>query len=596
MIRNFCIIAHVDHGKSTLADRLLELTGLLKASAYSKSPSLDTLQVERERGITVKSQTASMLHNHYLLNLMDTPGHIDFGYEVSRSLAACQGAVLLVDATQGVQPQTLGNLRKALELKLDIVPCVNKVDLPTADADSCALQLAELLQIETKGVLRISAKTGLNCDAVLDAVTRRIRPPRSGVDKGLRALVIDSWFDEYRGVVCQISVVSGRIKTFDVLSLVSKPELSFVATEVGHLVPAQTKAEYLAEGHVGYVITGLKSPRDARIGDTLCLRQNVSSTTPIAGFSPARANVFAGLFPVDQRDLQALTKGLEALLLNDPSVHCEPSHNPLLGTGFRLGFLGTLHLDVFRERLFKERAQIRCIVTAPSVAFKVLYKNGKEDIVNSSDKFPEFSDLPRVARVEEPIVRAVIVTDRSLLGTCLVLVDEHRGWQPDIQYTSDTRVRIVVELPLLEIVTDFHDKLQSSCSGHCTFDYEPAGYRASDIVKVRILLNSEPIPSLATLQHASKAQGWSRQWLLNLRETIDRQQFDLAIQAAIGTKVIARETVKALRKDVTAKCYGGDASRQRKLLEKQKEGKEKLKRLGRVQIRHEAFVAIMNHR
>lgn len=588
-IRNFSIIAHVDHGKSTLADRLLEITGAI-SSRVKHEQFLDKLQVEKERGITVKAQTASLFYTHkgttYLLNLIDTPGHVDFSYEVSRSLYACQGALLLVDAAQGVQAQTMANFYLAMEHDLKIIPVLNKIDLANADPKRVIHEMEKVFEIDPNSVLHISAKTGLGINTILNSIVERITPPSGTATKPLKALLFDSWFDEYRGVVCLVEIVDGELfKGNKIIAASTNQEYEIL--DIGLMYPEPTPTDALYTGQVGYIIAGMKSVKDALVGDTFYLSKK--PVTPLPGFKRSKPMVFAGIYPVEASEYEELKDAIEKLTLNDPSVHVEKESSVALGFGFRCGFLGLLHLDVFKQRLEQEY-NLTIISTAPTVRYKVKLTNGEEIEVDNPSKFP---DTVRIDEVLEPMINATIITPKEYLGNVLKLCQERRGEQADMSYLDEDRLILSYRLPLNETVLDFYDKLKSCSAGYASFDYEAAGYIPSDLVKMNILLNGKPVDALSVIVHTDKAYYLGRELAKKLREVIHRQLFEVAIQAAIGSKVIARETVSALRKDVTAKCYGGDISRKRKLLEKQKAGKKKMKQVGNVEIPQEAFLTIL---
>lgn len=589
-VRNFSIIAHIDHGKSTLSDRLLEFTGTLSQRVRHEQ-FLDKLQVEKERGITVKAQTASMFYEYngvtYLLNLIDTPGHVDFSYEVSRSLYACQGALLLVDCTQGVEAQTMANFYLAFEQELTIVPVLNKVDMMNAQVERVSKQMESLFDFPAQEIIHASGKTGIGIKDVLQAVIDRIPSPKSNNDAPLKALLFDSWFDDYRGVMCLIAVKDGSIKKGDKITL-AQMENEYEVLEVGLMYPEETPMDALYAGQVGYLITGMKTVKEARVGDTIYhTRQPV---TPLPGFKPAKPVVFAGIYPIDASEFEMLRDAIEKLTLNDASVTIEKTSSPALGLGFRCGFLGLLHMDVFKQRLEQEY-NVSAIATAPSVLYKVKLKHASEmvDVETPSD----FPDAGKIEEIYEPIIRATIIVPKKYLGNIITLCEEKRGVQLDMKFMDEDRIILKYKLPLTEVATDFYDKLKSFSSGYASFDYEEAGYEVEDLVKMDILLNGKPVDALACIVHNDKAYYIGRELVSKLRQVIPRQLFEVAIQAAIGAKVIARETVSALRKDVTAKCYGGDISRKRKLLEKQKEGKKKMKQVGNVELPQEAFLTIL---
>lgn len=589
-VRNFSIIAHIDHGKSTLSDRLLEKTGTL-SDRVKHEQFLDKLQVEKERGITVKAQTASMFYEHkgtmYLLNLIDTPGHVDFTYEVSRSLYACQGAVLLVDATQGVEAQTMANFYLAFDQELTIVPALNKVDMSHAQPERVMRQMETLFDFKESEILHTSGKAGIGITDVLDAVIERVPAPAGDRNQPLKALLFDSWFDAYRGVICLIALKDGMIKTGDMITLAHEG-LEYEVLELGLMYPDQQPMDALYAGQVGYLITGMKTVREARVGDTIYHSRFPVKSFP--GFKPAKPVVFAGIFPVDASEFELLRDAIEKLTLNDASVTVEKKSSPALGLGFRCGFLGLLHMDVFKQRLEQEY-NVTVIATAPSVLFKVKMEHSGETIdVETPSDFP---DPSQIEEIYEPIITATIIVPKAYLGNIMTLCEEKRGVQKEMKFLDEDRIILKYKLPLNEVATDFYDQLKSLSSGYASFDYEEAGYQPEKLVKMDILLNGKAVDALALIVHTDKAYYIGRDLCEKLRQVIPRQLFEVAIQAAIGAKIIARETVSALRKDVTAKCYGGDISRKRKLLEKQKEGKKKMKQVGNVEVPQEAFLTIL---
>jgi len=592
-IRNFSIIAHIDHGKSTLADRLLETTETISTRSGSNEQFLDKLQVEKERGITVKAQTASMFHTYnnetYLLNLIDTPGHVDFSYEVSRSLYACQGALLLVDAAQGVQAQTMANFYLAFEQDLTIVPVINKIDLPTADIPKISNELHKLFDYKEEEILHCSAKTGLGINEILNAIVDRIPAPQSDLNNPLKALLFDSWYDEYRGVVCLIAIKDGVIKKGDQIYL-HQSDCKHEILELGIMHPEQVPLEALYAGQVGYIITGMKTIKEARIGDTITYPK--SNIVPFPGFKPAKPMVFAGIFPVDTTEFELLANAIDKLTLNDASVHVEKKTSAALGLGFRCGFLGLLHMDVFKQRLEQEY-NLDIIATAPSVMYYIDLKNngGRISIENPAD----FPDPIRIEQILEPMLSGTIIVPKQYLGNVLSLCQEKRGIQKDMSYLNEDRVILTYLLPLNEVATNFYDTLKSISSGYASFDYEQSGYEPSDLIKMDLLLNGDPVDALAVIVHRSKAERMGRVFAEKLSKVIPRQLFEVIIQAAIGSKILARERVAALRKNVTAKCYGGDITRKRKLLEKQKEGKKRMKQVGSVSVPQEAFLTILKN-
>lgn len=588
-IRNFSVIAHIDHGKSTMSDRLLEVTGTLSTRVKNEQ-FLDKLQVERERGITVKAQSASMIYEykgeHYLLNLIDTPGHVDFSYEVSRSLYACQGALLLVDAAQGVQAQTMANFYLAFDQNLTIIPVINKIDMEAANPEAVEKELKNLFDFEPSDCIRASAKAGIGIKDILDAIIERIPAPKANLQEPLKALLFDSWYNEYKGVICLIALQNGSIKKGDMVTL-AQSDRDYEVLELGLLYPDETPMDALYAGQVGYVITGMKTVQEARVGDTLFQKRH--PVTPFPGFKPAKPMVFAGIYPVENTEFDLLRDAIEKLTLTDASVKVEKKTSIALGLGFRCGFLGLLHMDVFKQRLEQEY-DLSVIATAPSVLYKVKLKNGETINVENP------SDLPDPVAIEtifEPIITATIILPKEYLGSILKLCQEKRGVQKEMTYLSEDRIILTYTLPLNEVATDFYDQLKSLSSGYASLDYEEAGYEPSDLVKMDILLNGSPVDALSVILHRETSERTGRMLVEKLRQIIPRQLFVVAIQAAIGAKIIARETISALRKDVIAKCYGGDITRKRKLLEKQKEGKKKMKQVGNVELPQEAFLSIL---
>jgi len=590
-IRNFSIIAHIDHGKSTLADRLLEVTGTI-SSRNKNEQFLDKLQVEKERGITVKAQTASLFYKYkdeiYLLNLIDTPGHVDFNYEVSRSLYACQGALLLVDAVQGVQAQTMANFYLAFGQNLTIIPVMNKIDMAIADPERIAREMHNAFDINKDDIVLISAKTGLGIDKLLPEIIEKIQPPTGNLDKPFKGLLFDSWYDEYRGVICLIEVIDGSIQKGDKITSAHSDQ-EYEVLDIGLMYPELFPTGALYTGQVGFLIAGMKTVREARVGDTFY--HTKSPVTPLPGFKPAKSMVFAGIYPVDTSDFEQVRDAIEKLTLNDPSVHVEKESSVALGLGFRCGFLGLLHMDVFKQRLEQEyNASI--IATSPTVLYRVILTNGEEAVIENPSNFP---DQSRIQEVLEPVVDATIITPKEYLGNILKLCQDRRGEQKEMTYLDEDRLILRYRMPLNEIVTDFYDKLKSLSAGYASFDYEEGGYQAGDLVKMNILLNGKAVDALSVIVHDDKAYYVGRQLAEKLRAVIPRQLFEVTIQAAIGAKIIARESISALRKNVTAKCYGGDITRKRKLLEKQKEGKKKMKQVGNVEVPQEAFLTILKN-
>ena len=584
-IRNFSIIAHIDHGKSTLADRVLQLTDAV-SEREMRDQLLDSMELERERGITIKAQAVRVHWKGYELNLIDTPGHVDFTYEVSRSLQACEGAVLVVDAAQGIQAQTLANAYLAIENDLEIVPVVNKIDLPQADPEGAAREVCELLGGDPGDVVRISAKTGQNVEQVLDAIVERVPPPSGDADAPARALIFDSSYDQYRGVIAFVRVVDGRLETGAGLTTMATGT-QFPAEELGFMSPQRRPVTSLDAGEVGYVVTGLKDVSRLRVGDTLTTRQRPASD-PLPGYKDVKPMVFAGLFPTDSDEYPALRDALERLKLNDAALFYEPETSQALGFGFRCGFLGLLHMEIVRERLERE-FDLDLLVTAPNVAYRVERRTGELVEVHNP------AEMPREAeRVEEPYVRATVIVPKDYVGAVMELCTDRRGSFDHMEYLSEQRVLLAYELPLGEIVIDFYDQLKSRTRGYASFDYDVAGFREGDLARVDILVGGEQVDALSLIVHRAAAHDRGKALVERLREEIPRQMFDVPIQAAIGSRVIARETVKAKRKDVLAKCYGGDISRKRKLLEKQKKGKKRMKQVGGVEVPQEAFLAVLN--
>lgn len=589
-IRNFSVIAHIDHGKSTLCDRLLEMTGTL-TTRHKHEQFLDKLQVERERGITVKAQTASMIYTlngeNYLLNLIDTPGHVDFSYEVSRSLYACQGAILLVDAVQGVQAQTMANFYLAFEQNLHIIPVINKIDMANADPERVIQEMEQLFDFKRDEIILASAKTGIGIDEVIEAIIKRISSPSAVLNQPLKALLFDSWFNIYKGVVCLIALKNGIIKKGDSITLAQSSQ-TYEVLELGIMHPDETQMDALYAGQVGYIICGMKTVKEARVGDTIYHTKN--PVQPFEGFKPAKPMVFAGIFPVENEEFETLQDSIEKLTLNDSSVKVEKVNSAALGVGFRCGFLGLLHMDVFKQRLEQEYS-LSVIVTAPNVLYKVkLEHSGTIIDIESPSEFPE---PHKIDTIYEPVIEATIMLPAEYLGNVLKLCHEKRGKQISMEYLSEKRIILKYKLPLNEIAIDFYDQLKSLTSGYASLDYEDSGYQEADLVKMDILLNGKPVDALSTIVHKDNAYYIGRDLTQRLRNVIPRQLFEVAIQAAIGSKIIARESISPLRKNVIAKCYGGDITRKRKLLEKQKEGKKRMKQVGNVEIPQEAFLTIL---
>jgi GTP-binding protein LepA len=591
-IRNFCIIAHIDHGKSTLADRLIEATGALTSREMSgQEQVLDSMDLERERGITIKAKSIRLHYkakdgNTYRLNLIDTPGHVDFSYEVSRALSACEGALLVVDASQGVEAQTVANTFLAAGHNLTILPVINKIDLPAAQPDFVKEQIESVLAIPADDALLISAKSGLGIEDVLEAVVKRVPPPKGSAENPLQALIFDSWFDIYRGAVVLVRVMEGRITNHTKIKLVAGNDTYEVET-LGTLTPKPVALQELEAGDVGFVVANIKRVADARMGDTVI--EAARPVPALPGFEAIKPMVFAGLFPVLADEYEPLRDALGKLQLNDAAFFYEPENSVALGFGFRCGFLGLLHMEIVQERLEREFG-LNLIITAPSVLYRVTRVTGEVVEIDSPGKFPNPSDI---SKIEEPIIKAMIITSDDSVGGILSLCQEKRGVQKNFEYLSPTRVMLTYELPLNEIVLDFYDRLKSVSRGYASLDYHLAGYHESDLIKLDVLVGGEPVDALALIIHREFAYDRGRELVTRLRKLIPRQMFDVPIQAAIGSRVIARETVSAIRKNVLAKCYGGDISRKRKLLEKQKEGKKRMKRVGQVDIPQEAFLAVL---
>ena len=589
-VRNFSIIAHIDHGKSTLADRFIQRCGGLSEREMDEQV-LDTMDLERERGITIKAQTATLSYTArdgqtYSLHLIDTPGHVDFAYEVSRSLAACEGALLVVDASQGVEAQTVANCYAATEQGVEVVPVLNKIDLPSADPDRVIVEIEDIIGIDARAAVRVSAKTGEGVDDVLEAVIARIPPPNGDPAAPLQALIIDSWFDNYVGVVMLVRVMEGTLRPRDRILLMASGA-AYNCEQLGVFTPKAVAREALAAGDVGFVIAGIKELKAARVGDTVT-HAGRPAAAPLPGFKEVKPQVFAGLYPVEANQYEALRDALEKLKLNDASLHYEPEVSQALGFGFRCGFLGLLHMDIVQERLEREY-DMELVTTAPTVIYQVLLRDGTVMDIENPAKLP---DLSRVAEIREPIITATILVPQDYVGPVLTLCTEKRGVQKNMQYAG-RQVMLSYELPLAEVVMDFFDRLKSVSRGYASLDYEFNEFRAADVVKLDILINGERVDALSAMVHRAHAQYRGREVVAKMRKLIPRQMFDVAIQAAIGAQIISRETVKALRKNVLAKCYGGDVTRKRKLLEKQKAGKKRMKSVGSVEIPQEAFLAIL---
>ena len=596
-IRNFSIIAHIDHGKSTLADRLIQRCGGLQEREM-EAQVLDSMDIEKERGITIKAQTAALKYKAldgkiYNLNLIDTPGHVDFSYEVSRSLSACEGALLVVDASQGVEAQTVANCYTALELGVDVVPVLNKMDLPNADPENAKAEIEDVIGIDATDAIPCSAKTGLGIEEILEAVVARIPAPKGNPDGALRAMIIDSWFDSYVGVVMLVRVVDGRLAKGNRIKMMATGT-TYNADSLGVFTPANEARESLEAGEVGYIIAGIRELQAAKVGDTITLIKPgtgglaFTATEPLPGFKEIQPQVFAGLYPTESNQYEGLRDSLEKLKLNDASLHYEPEVSQALGFGFRCGFLGLLHMEIVQERLEREFDQ-DLITTAPSVVYQVVAVDGEVKMVENPSKMP---DQGRLDEVREPIVTVHLYMPQDYVGAVMTLANQKRGVQMNMAYHG-RQVMLTYEMPLAEIVLDFFDKLKSVSRGYASMDYEFKEYRAADVVKVDILLNGEKVDALSIIVHRSQSQYRGRAVVAKMREVISRQMFDVAIQAAIGANIIARETIKALRKNVIAKCYGGDISRKRKLLDRQKEGKKRMKQIGSVEVPQEAFLAIL---
>jgi GTP-binding protein LepA len=590
LIRNFCIIAHIDHGKSTLADRLLELTGAL-SQREMQAQVLDSMDLERERGITIKAKSIRLHYDArdgktYRLNLIDTPGHVDFSYEVSRALSACEGALLVVDASQGVEAQTVANAFLASQHNLTIIPVINKIDLPAAQPDFVKEQIENVLTIPAGDALLISAKSGIGVDSVLEAIVARVPPPVGSAEAPLRALIFDSWFDSYRGAVVLVRVMEGRMQKHTQIRLCAGNEL-YQVEELGVLTPKPIALEELSAGDVGFVIANIKRVADARVGDTIV--EAARPALPLPGFEAIKPMVFAGLYPVLADAYEPLRDALGKLQLNDAAFFYEPENSAALGFGFRCGFLGLLHMEIVQERLEREFG-LNLITTAPSVRYRITTVGEEVKEVNNPTKFPSPNEIEKI---EEPIITAMIITSEESVGAILHLCEEKRGVQKNFEYLSPQRVMLTYDLPLNEIVLDFYDRLKSASRGYASLDYHLAGYQEADLVKLDVLVGGEPVDALTLVTHREQAYERGRELVTRLRKLIPRQMFEVPIQAAIGSRVIARETVAPMRKNVLAKCYGGDITRKRKLLEKQKEGKKRMKRVGRVDIPQEAFLAVL---
>jgi len=590
-IRNFSIIAHIDHGKSTIADRLIEYTGAIDKREM-KSQLLDSMDIERERGITIKAQTVRLYYkaddgNIYQLNLIDTPGHVDFTYEVSRSLAACEGALLVVDASQGVEAQTIANVYMAIEQNLELIPVINKIDLPSADFERVKAEIEEIIGIDASHAIPASAKEGIGTKEILESIVKFIPYPAGEPEKPLKAVIFDSWYDSYQGVVVLIRVIDGAISRGDKVKFMATGK-EYDVDSIGVFTPKDVKVDMLSAGEVGYIITGVKELKDVKIGDTVTHSKNPTDK-PFPGFKNVKPVVFCGFYPVDPKDYEDLRDALEKLMLNDSSITFEPENSMALGFGFRCGFLGLLHMEIIQERLERE-FDLNLITTAPTVIYKVTKTDGSVVEVDNPAKLPPVGEIDFV---EEPIINATIVLPNEYVGNVIQLLQQKRGIQKNMHYASETRVILEYELPLSEVVIDFYDKLKSASKGYASFDYEHAGYKESSLTKLDILINGEPVDALSIIVHKDHAYYKGRELVDKMKDVIPRQMFDIAIQAAMGNKIIARSTVKAFRKNVTAKCYGGDITRKKKLLEKQKEGKKRMRKIGKVDVPQEAFLAIL---
>jgi GTP-binding protein LepA len=589
-IRNFCIIAHIDHGKSTLADRLLEITGTVSGRELQEQV-LDNMELERERGITIKSHAIQMNYEHdgkhYILNLIDTPGHVDFSYEVSRSLAACEGALLIVDATQGIQAQSISNLYLAIENDLEIIPVLNKMDLEAAMPEDVKDQIVDLIGCDREDIIEASGKTGYGIERILEDIVTKVKPPTGDPEAPLQALIFDSVFNSFRGIIAYIRIMNGTLRKGDLVKFVNTGK-EYDADEIGVLKLRQQEKKELSAGDVGYIISGIKLSREVKVGDTITHIKNPCDRA-IAGFKEVKPMVFAGIYPVDADDYEELRASIEKLQLNDASLTFEPESSAALGFGFRCGFLGLLHMEIIQERLDRE-FDMNVITTVPNVSYKVITNKGEAKEVHNPSGLPE---QKFIEHIEEPYIVAQIISKSEYVGSVMNLCIDKRGTLKNQVYLTSDRVEVTFEMPLGEIVFDFYDKLKSISKGYASFDYHQSGYKPANLVKLDILLNGESVDALSTLIHRDNAYDFGRRICVKLKELIPRQQFDIAIQAAIGAKIIARETVKAVRKDVTAKCYGGDITRKRKLLEKQKKGKKRMRQVGNVEVPQQAFLAVL---
>ncbi len=590
-IRNFSIIAHVDHGKSTLADRLIEYTGALEKREM-KEQLLDTLDIERERGITIKLQAVRLNYkakdgNTYTLHLIDTPGHVDFGYEVSRSLAACEGALLLIDATQGIEAQTIATFWQALDLDLEIIPVINKIDLPSADIDRIKEQIADILGLDPDEAILASGKAGIGIEDILEAIVNRIPPPKGDENKPLKALIFDSYYDPYLGAVAYVRIIDGKVKKGTDILLMSTGK-KFEVTEVGAQMPKMTPMEELKAGDVGYIAAAIKDVRDIRVGDTITDANN-STDEPVAGFRPAKPMVYAGVYPTGDTTFEELRDALEKYSINDAALTYEIESSPALGMGFRCGFLGLLHMEIVQERLEREY-EVEIITTAPNVIYRVILKTGEELEIRNPAQFP---DPSKIEKILEPYIEASIISPSEYVGAIMQLVQERRGYQKRFEYIDKKTVLLTYEIPMAEVLFDFHDKLKTATRGYASFDYEFTGYKEGELVRMNILINGEPVDALSFIVHKDKAYRVGRSLVDKLREVIPRQLFEVRIQAAVGSKIVASAKIPPLRRDVLAKCYGGDVTRKKKLLEKQKKGKKRMKQFGKVELPQEAFLSIL---
>ncbi|MEC9491310.1 translation elongation factor 4 [Flexistipes sp.] len=590
-IRNFSIIAHIDHGKSTLADRLIEHTGALE-KRLMKEQYLDRMDIERERGITIKAQTVRLHYKAddgsiYQLNLIDTPGHVDFTYEVSRSLAACEGALIVVDASQGVEAQTIANVYMAVDQGLELIPVINKIDLPSAEPEKVKKEIEDFIGLDASEAIPASAKDNIGTKEIMEAIVKKIPPPSGDGTKPTKALVFDSWYDPYQGVIILVRLYDGNIRVGDSIKFLATGR-EYEVDKIGVFNPLPIFEEELYSGEVGFIMAGVKRLKDVKIGDTITLVSN-PATDLLPGFKDVKPVVFCGIYPVDTKDYDDLRDALEKLILNDSSITFEPENSVALGFGFRCGFLGLLHMEIIQERLEREY-DLNLITTAPTVVYHVFKKDGEMVEVDSPVDLPEVTEIEKI---EEPFIRATIILPSDFVGPVIQLLQHRRGIQKNMNFLSETRVILEYDIPLAEVVMDFYDKLKSSSKGYASFDYEPAGYKESDMVKLDILINKEPVDALSIIVHRDQAYYKGKELVEKLKEVIPRQMFDVAIQAALGNKIIARSTVKAYRKNVTAKCYGGDITRKKKLLEKQKEGKRRMKRVGKVDVPQDAFLAIL---